>query len=214
MVNPKNAKEARDAVLAMKGVEGGGEGKDLLELKMWKNGYQVGEDDLCSYETPEGLAFMGHIMQGRVPPSVMTPERQKLMREGNMEVKIVDKRGEEFKAPTVRVFKGESHTLASTTPVVTSAVVKDGDAAPAPPVDDSAPSTMVQVKLVDGRRVPIKINLSRTVRDLQCAVAALRATAGKSFVLKAGFPPKTLDNPAATIGAAGLQAAAITQSLA
>jgi len=204
-----------EAILKMQGVAGGEGAKGHLELVMWKQGYSVGGEDPLPYETPEGLAFMKYIMQGRIPPSVLTPERQKLMTSGELDVKILDKRGEEWVPPAVRIFKGASHSLGgASAPSATSAIVKDSDAAPAPPCDEAAPHTTVQLRLADGKRVPLKINLSRTVRDIQRVAAAAHATGGKAFILKAGFPPKTLENPSATVEEAALQGAAITQSLA
>lgn len=68
------------------------------------------------------------------------------------------------------------------------------------------------VKLLDGRREKLVFNhATHTVADVQAAVAALRGTA-KPFLLLAGFPPRPIGaDRAATVEAAGLKGAALTQ---
>jgi UBX domain-containing protein 1 len=79
-------------------------------------------------------------------------------------------------------------------------------------VDPASPTTTLQVKLLDGRREKIVLNLHNTVEDLQAIVASLKGTS-KDFVLAAGFPPKPLSNGLQTIEEAGLKGAAVTQQL-
>ena len=114
----------------------------------------------------------------------------------------------------MRIFKGTSHTVGAAAPAVATAIVQDSAGRAAPPCNDSLPHTTVQLKLLDGKKLAVKLNLSCTVEDLQRAAAAAHASSGKAFVLKAGFPPRVLDVPAATLEAAGLQGASITQVLA
>ena len=219
---PKNAKEAADAVLKMKGVQGeggggGGGGKPALVICLWKSGYQVADDDVKPYDGAEGMAFMTFIMQGRVPPSVWaTPERAELAKAGQVDVQIQDRRKEDPPPPpSVRVFKGASNTVGgAAAPPVATAIVQDSAGGAPPPCNDALPHTTVQIKLADGKKLALRLNLTATVADLQRAAAGAHATGGKPFVLKAGFPPKVLDVPCATLEAAALQGASITQALA
>jgi UBX domain-containing protein 1 len=212
---PKSAKEAAEAILKMQGVQGEG-AKAHLVILLWKNGYQVEEGgDLQSYESKEGMAFMTYILQGRVPPSLITPERAEAMKTGALDVQIQDRRKEDAPPPpSVRIFKGASHVVGSAAPAVATAVVLDSAGGPPPACDEGRPHTTVQIKLADGKKLALKINLTGTVADLQRAAAGAHATGGKPFVLKAGFPPKVLDVPCATIEAAALQGASISQVLA
>lgn len=84
-----------------------------------------------------------------------------------------------------------------------------------PPLDPAAPTTTLLVKLLDGRREKLVLNPSvHTVAHLQAFVAAMRGTT-RPFLLLAGFPPKPIGTePAATIDAAGLKGAAVTQQVA
>ncbi len=214
---PKTAKEAADAILKMQGVQAeGGGAKPVLVIVLWKSGYQVGEDDVLPYESPEGHAFMTFIMQGRVPPSVFAaPERAHLGKAGSVDVQIQDRRKEDPPPPpSVRIFKGTSNTVGgAAAPPVATAIVQDSAGGPPPACNDALPHTTVQIKLLDGKKLALKVNLSATVADLQRAAAGAHATGGKPFVLRAGFPPRVLDVPCATLEAAGLQGASITQAL-
>jgi len=81
----------------------------------------------------------------------------------------------------------------------------------APTVDGSAPTVTVAVRLVSGRRERVVLNETHTVGDLVAAVAALGATEGRPFALWAGYPPSPLEDAGATLLAAGLKGAAVTQ---
>jgi UBX domain-containing protein 1 len=85
---------------------------------------------------------------------------------------------------------------------------------PPPTVDESAPTTEVQVRLASGGPQKFRLNRSHTVADLKTLVEAALAAAGvapRAYVLAAGFPPKPLADEAATLDAAGLAGAAVTQ---
>jgi hypothetical protein len=59
-----------------------------------------------------------------------------------------------------------------------------------------------------------RLNLSHTVADLQARVLGLGGHGSRPFVLAAGFPPRVLTEPLATIEAAGLKGAAVVQQAA
>jgi hypothetical protein len=82
----------------------------------------------------------------------------------------------------------------------------------APVVDTTAPKTTMQVKLADGRKLRLTLNLTHTVRDVQ-ALIAKASGASAPYVLLAGFPPAALADASATVTAAGLQGAQLTQKL-
>ena len=83
----------------------------------------------------------------------------------------------------------------------------------APTVDD-ATATTIQVRLASGGPQRFKLNKAHTVGDLKALVEAALSATGESarpYTLAAGFPPKPLADEAATIEAAGLVGAAVTQ---
>lgn len=84
----------------------------------------------------------------------------------------------------------------------------------APIVDESVPTLMVQVRLASGGARKFKLNRSHTVADLKVLVEKALTNAGttpRAYVLAAGFPPRPLADNDATLEAAGLAGAAVTQ---
>ena len=130
-----------------------------------------------------------------------------------MEVSLEDHRSEDYTPPAYRAYSGEGAALGKATPAHAAAVVKPttSGAGAVPALDAALPSTTLQVKLADGRREKIQMNLSNTIAQLQARVAAMGGSGGRAFVLMAGFPPKPLDVGVATLEAAGLKNASITQ---
>lgn len=124
-----------------------------------------------------------------------------------------DKRGEDYVPPPYRAFSGAGNALgAGAPPPPTAAVYGAGAGGRDVVLNPALPTTTVMVKLADGRREKVVLNLTHTVGDLQARVAALGGVArGAPFVLLGGFPPKPLAVATATIEAAGLKGAAVTQ---
>jgi hypothetical protein len=137
--------------------------------------------------------------------------------------------------PAYRAFGGSGTSLGKAVVAPTAAVVRGTGKAVT--VDESQPLATIQVKLCDGRREKVVLNLRHTVADLQEHVASyvpaidfhicsfimfihpvhvymcvcrLKGT-NKPFVLTAGFPPKPLTNGAQTLEEAGLKSAQVTQ---
>ena len=66
---------------------------------------------------------------------------------------------------------GAGEKMGSAAPAPSGAVVKAGTGGPAPAaVDPAAPTTTLAVRLLDGRREKVVMNLSHTVADLQARV--------------------------------------------
>lgn len=81
-----------------------------------------------------------------------------------------------------------------------------------PVVDESKPKTSIQFRFHNGQRAAIDVNHSHTVADLHTYIQFVAPVEG-SYQLVSGFPPKPLNDPSATIEAAGLIKASITQKL-
>ena len=125
------------------------------------------------------------------------------------DVHIIDKSGEPYKPPpvTLKPFQGEGRSMRDTSEPSSSS-------GPTDPIelvlDESAPTTTLQVRLADGSRKVLKANKMHTVLQLQQHIATL--TPGLAFSLRAGFPPKKLSEMDKTLEEAGLLNEAITQS--
>ncbi|KAL3927699.1 MAG: hypothetical protein SGARI_005252 [Bacillariaceae sp.] len=131
-------------------------------------------------------------------------------RPGGITVGLIDKRAEEY-VETFRSFSGAGAALGGNTD---SAGNSDGVFDPAtlpetpPEVDASQPTTSIAVRLPNGQRKVVKVNLTMTVQQL---AAHIRPHLPESapFRIVAGFPPKPLEDAAATVEAAGLKGAQV-----
>lgn len=81
-------------------------------------------------------------------------------------------------------------------------------------VDDSLPSTSIQLRLADGTRIISRFNLTHTVRDVQSSISALRPSGPGNYQLQTmGFPPKQLTDLDQTIEEAGIANSVVIQKL-
>lgn len=176
-------------------------------ITFWANGFSVDDGPLRDASDPANAAFLSDINRGRLPAELAGEDG-----EAESDVHLVDRSGEPYKPPPVKLkpFGGAGRTMRDES---------SSSAAPPPPpadaaeivVDESQPTTTLQVRLADGSRKLIKANHTHTVRQLQGHVAAL--TPGVSFELRGGFPPKPLTSMLdKSLKEAGLLAESILQS--
>lgn len=102
---------------------------------------------------------------------------------------------------------GNSSTPTMAEPETTSASL---NSAPAPSmgllvVDETMPSTSIQLRLADGTRIIGRFNHRHTVRDVRAFIDASRPGVSRTYQLQMmGFPPKLLTELDQTIEQAGL----------
>ncbi|GFO22492.1 nsfl1 cofactor p47 [Plakobranchus ocellatus] len=189
------------------------------KLKLWKNGFSVDDGPLRDFNSPENKQFLDSIARGEVP--------QELIREahgGEVNLDMEDHRAEEYVKPKVKVkaFSGAGHMLGSEepnsfspTPNVVSANPPAGDrSAPTIVVDDKKPTTNVQLRLADGKRLVLKLNHSHRVSDIrQHIVTSNPQYAQSNFSLMTTFPNKELTDETQTIEEAKLINAVVVQRM-
>lgn len=202
-------------------------GKPVFMMSVWKNGIVLGEPKWDTkpipLDTPDGVQILADLEAGRMDNrtrlfSLLPPDVQQLALKGSIEISFTDHRGEPegtFKPPPPGPYDGVAgNSLGGGGGAPAAGAVVQDSAGMAPPVlPAGAPSTAIQIKLANGQKLVVKLAPTHTVGDLQRVAAGAHATGGKAFVLKAGFPPKDLTDPSATIQAAGLSGAAVTQAV-
>lgn len=155
-------------------------------------------------DDPSNEDFLRAVAIGRTPRELLTGEDG-----GDVVVGLVDKRGEDY-VEKFRSFSGAGTALGAAGTSVSSNDLFEPSNLPDPPphVDASRPCASIAVRLLDGKRKMIKVNLDSTVQDL--AAQLVPHAADSPFRLIAGFPPKALKDPKATIKAAGLDGAQVS----
>jgi UBX domain-containing protein 1 len=78
-------------------------------------------------------------------------------------------------------------------------------------VDESKPTTSLQLRLYDGSRLVARFNNTHTLADVRRFIRASRPDMAAPYTLGTAFPPAPLTDEAATLEAAGLLNAVLIQ---
>jgi UBX domain-containing protein 1 len=176
-------------------------------ITMYREGFVVDDGPYRRLDDPSNADFLRALAMGRTPAELVSEEDG-----GNVTVGLVDKRQEEF-VETFRSFSGAGATLgdssAASAAAVTGSTVDPSNLPEAQPLDESRPTTSIQVRLPNGKRKVLKVNLDVPVLQLAAHIVPLLEDASSTFQLVSGFPPKPLEDFQATVEAAGLKGAQV-----
>ncbi|RHY30148.1 hypothetical protein DYB32_004621 [Aphanomyces invadans] len=179
-------------------------------ITFYAEGFTVDDGEYRRRDDESNREFLSAIERGHVPR-----ELEALHQRGeHVDISLVDKRHEQYQGkpkPQYEAFAGAGQTMGASA-VDVSAIVRDTNASgTCKPVDTTQPTTVLQIRLATGGRVRETLNSAlHTVRDLH-AIIRREGAATQPYVLLAGFPPKPITDMDATLQAAGLLGAAITQ---
>uniref|UniRef100_A0ACD5UHZ8 Uncharacterized protein n=1 Tax=Avena sativa TaxID=4498 RepID=A0ACD5UHZ8_AVESA len=182
-------------------------------IYFWSNGFTVDDGPLRSFDDPEHASFLKSIKNSECPTELAPADGR-----SKVNVNLVRKE-EKCPEPVKRPapFQGGGRALAtpsensapsaaaSSTATATTKTTKTVT------VDDSLPSTSLQIRFIDGSRVVARFNTSHTISDVRAFVDATRPGEASDYTLQAGFPPKALDDMTKTIEEAGVANSVIIQ---
>eukprot|EP00879_Flechtneria_rotunda_P024395 GHRR01025858.1.p1 GENE.GHRR01025858.1~~GHRR01025858.1.p1 ORF type:complete len:205 (+),score=79.73 GHRR01025858.1:322-936(+) len=122
---------------------------------------------------------------------------------------------EDFIMPKYVAFAGTGRTLgASSSSGASSSQAGTSSAPPAGEwegVDESKPTTSIQLRLYDGSRMVARMNAAHTIADIRRFIRASRPDMTGGYQLLSGFPPAPVGDESQTLEAAGLLNAVISQ---
>lgn len=175
----------------------------FLLFQQYRDGFVVDDGPYRRLDDPANADFLRAIAVGRTPRELLPEDGN-----GDVVVGLVDKREEDY-VETFRSFSGAGQSLGGSAPASEGGTF-DPASLLAPPLalDAGRPSTSIAVRLLNGKRQVVKINMDGTVQDL--ATHLVPHADGNSFRLVSGFPPKPLEDPSTTIEAAGLKGAQVS----
>ena len=197
----------------------------LRKLKLWSNGFSIDDGELRDYNTPENIEFLASVKRGEVPRELINATREA---EGpsSISINILDHSREEFVPPkrSAKAFSGEGHRLGNVTPEFSSISQasssptadkqNEEDAIKQLNTNKEKPTTKIQVRLADGTKLIIILNLTNTINDLRMYIVNSRPNyAASPFSLSTSFPPKELTDEHLTIEEAKLQGAVVIQKV-
>ncbi|RWS04252.1 NSFL1 cofactor p47-like protein, partial [Dinothrombium tinctorium] len=184
----------------------------FLCLKMWRNGFSVDDGPLRAYEDPNSREFLESIKKGEIPRELIHGARG-----GEVNLNMEDHRHEDFVPPkkAVQAFSGKGFRLGAAAPEMVQ-ISNQSEIRNEPSdikIDETKPTTNVQVRLSDGSRLVLKLNLTHTIRDIRKHICSARpAYSSQPFILKTAFPNKELTEEDMTVEDAKLQNAVIVQT--
>ncbi|CDH52982.1 nsfl1 cofactor p47 [Lichtheimia corymbifera JMRC:FSU:9682] len=188
-------------------------------LTFWRNGFSVDDGPLFRYDDPANQTMLAAINSGRAPLSLLN------VRHGQpVDVRVARKQDEDYvpppKAPP-KPFEGAGHRLGSPVPLSESSRSSTPGTFPASSsstasteqpvtVDESQPTTQLQIRLGDGSRLVAKFNQTHTIGDIRRYIDANRPS-DRSYILQTSFPVKELTDSEATLKDSGLLNSVVLQ---
>ncbi|KNA09258.1 hypothetical protein SOVF_154940 [Spinacia oleracea] len=186
----------------------------VYTVTLWRNGFTVNDGPLRRFDDEENASFLESITKSECPIELAPADRKTAVR-----CNLV-RRNEKYPEPQKQKvpFQGVGRTLGSSSSNSSelSASVTAINSAPAPVmglvVDDTLPSTSIQLRLADGTRMVSRFNYHHTVRDIHAFIDASRAVRTGAYTLQMmGFPPRQLNDVDQTIEQAGLANSVVIQ---
>ncbi|XP_048214571.1 UBX domain-containing protein 2B isoform X2 [Perognathus longimembris pacificus] len=185
-------------------------------LKLWSNGFSLDDGELRPYSDPANAQFLESVKRGEIPP-----ELQRLAHGGQVDLGMEDRQDQEYTKPRLRfkAFSGEGQKLGSLTPEIVST--------PSSPeeedksifnavvlIDDSVPTTKIQIRLADGSRLIQRFNSTHRILDVREFIVQSRPEfATVDFILVTSFPNKELTDESLTLQEADVLNTVILQQL-
>ncbi|KAF9683334.1 hypothetical protein SADUNF_Sadunf04G0002700 [Salix dunnii] len=185
-------------------------------IVFWTNGFSVDDGPLRRLDDPENASFLESIRKSECPKELEPSDRR-----SPVHVNLIrrDQKCPEPEKQRNVAFQGIGRTLGSSSASPVSEPTADAaplSSAPAPlmglVVDETLPSTSIQLRLADGTRMVAHFNNSNTVNDIRSFIDASRPGGGRDYQLQLmGFPPKLITDPTQTIEQAGLSNSVVIQ---
>ena len=206
-VTPNNDDLSND-IRANATVLGEGEGPPQHTITLYRDGFVVDDGPYRRLDDPSNSVFLTALASGMIPPELSAGGQ-------NVNVGLVDKRNEDYNAsqPQTQSFSGTGTALGGSAINATDdGVVVTLPTTSPPELDSSRPQTRIMIRLANGSRKVLQVNLDWQVSTILSLIDDPSSNQQR-FTLSSGFPPTILTNYTQTIEEAGLKNAQIIQKL-
>lgn len=207
----------------------------IRHVTFWRNGFSIEDGELLRYDDAQNQQLLDALNSGHAPLSVLN-----VLPDQPVELRIAKRLHEDYVAPpkASKPFGGGGNRLGSHSPAFTSSSgagpsstmpgsYPAGSSAPAAggamgtdresltnrfEVDQTLPTTTVQIRLADGTRIPCRMNLHHTIGDIRNFINASRPeNLAREYTIGTTFPNRTLEDNSQTIKDAGLANSVVVQ---
>ncbi|KAI0764262.1 hypothetical protein BD413DRAFT_615967 [Trametes elegans] len=210
----------------------------IRHLTFWRDGFTVEDGELMRYDDPANEQILAEINSGHAPPQILNVSPGQPV-ELRVVKRLGDDYVPSPRARQAKVFSGQGHRLGSPIPGdVTSGASGSGGGGGIPgafpissaggsslptqraaesistrfEVDQTKPTTSVQIRLADGSRMVARMNLTHTVGEIRNFINFSRPeNHARPYVIMTTFPNRTLEDETQTIEAAGLANSVVVQ---
>lgn len=181
---------------------------NAIKVILYKNGFIIDEEEFRDISLPENEAFVKDIKNS------IAPEELRKRSKNNQTINVVleDQTSEVYIPPKkpMEMFSGSGNSLSQTR---SSALEVNIDSNAQIVVDDSKPTTSIQLRFHNGQRKVVTFNQDHTIADLHCIFMECAPVDG-DYQLVSGFPPREIKfDPSTTLKDAGLLQETISQKL-
>lgn len=189
----------------------------IRHITFWRDGFTVDEGDLYRFDDPANQQILAELDAGRAPPQILNIQMGQ-----HVELRIQKRTHEDYQPPAGGrpAFSGAGNRLGA--PVSAAQAPMPGSLPPASSerqnintlfeVDQSQPTTSIQVRLADGTRMVARMNLTHTVQDLRNFINASRPeNSTRPYTIGTTFPNRTLEDDKQNIKEAGLVNSVVVQ---
>jgi len=200
---------------------GSGNGEVRRMITMYASGFTVDNGPYRRLADPDNAEFLTSLARGMIPRE-LSQEARESGAGGEVLVGLVDKREEEYDSEKhgkqgrnaavdgsgFESFSGEGQRLSTSAATTSSEGVIDPSNASVPQAhDNSEPSTSIAIRLLNGKRLVVKVNVDSPLTELGHHIGSQAGT--DPYVLTSGFPPAVIRDLGKTIEEAGLKGAQV-----
>jgi len=211
----------------------------VRHLHLWSDGFSIEDGPLMRYDEPGNQELLRSIQQGTAPLDLMNIRYGQRVTVNVItklgEAYVPPKRGH-FSGSGNRLGAPTPSGSSGAAPSGSSGAAPSGSSMPGSfpigsssgagsitsverqsinthfEVDQTQPTTSVQIRLADGTRMPCRMNLNHTVGNIRAFMNASRPeNLTRPYTIGTTFPNRTLEDDTQTIQAAGLVNSVIVQ---
>ncbi|KAG9081941.1 hypothetical protein FS749_007272 [Ceratobasidium sp. UAMH 11750] len=202
--------------------EGDNEEVAIREITFWRDGFSIADGPLLKYDNPANQAILDAINSGSAPPSILNVNVGQ-----PVELRVARRTTEEYQPPPPKPaapFSGAGNRLGAPVSEAgatmpgsynagsSSGMVEPDSIQPRFQVDNSLPTTSIQVRLADGTRLTCRMNLTHTVGDIRNFInASTPGAASRPYTIGTTFPNRILDDDKQTVESAGIKGSVVVQ---